>query len=186
MKIIPVLFLVFLLSGQISANEGKMKNVLIVYGSFSGSTKEVAEKMKSTLEKNKLRVDAMAADANKMDLKKYDLVIIGSAIRGDTPHEKVLGFVKANKEELEKKKVALFIVCITITSKYDEKRKNAEKYPGKIAGGLTPVSTAVFAGNAPSSGWFANIMGNLFLGIKPGDFRDWDKINEWVISLLKL
>jgi hypothetical protein len=49
-----------------------------------------------------------------------------------------------------------------------------------------PVQKNAFAGTAPAASWFGNLMGRFFLGIEPGDFKDWDKIYAWVDSLLKL
>ncbi len=48
------------------------------------------------------------------------------------------------------------------------------------------MSKAVLAGKAPASGWFGNMMGKMILGIMPGDYRDWKKIESWAASLLGL
>ena len=60
------------------AKENKMGNILIVYGSFNGSTKEVAEKMKSILETENYSVDIMPPANKKIDISKFDLIILGS------------------------------------------------------------------------------------------------------------
>lgn len=173
-----------LLAAQLSHAEGAdMKNVLIVHGSYAGSTAEIADSMKAALGRAGSRAYVIPASGLAVDLSPYDLVVIGSAIHGARPHEKVGEFIAANRSGLDRKKVAVFAACITITSVQEGKRKAAQAYPRLVAHGLSPVSTAVFAGKAPSSSWFGNLMGKLMLGITPGDYRDWKKIEEWAVSL---
>src|SRR5271157_312472 len=167
---IATIFLVFHISLYVFAVEKPMKNILIVYGSFSGSTKGIAEKMKNSLESIKFKVELVPAAVRTMDLSKYDLVVIGSAIRAGKPHPDVLKFIEKNQEALKKKKTAVFIVCMSIISEKPENRARAEYYPEKVAIGFTPVSTAIFAGVVQD-----NWLQKLTLG-KPGDYRDWKKI----------
>lgn len=164
-----------------------MKNILIVYSSFSGSTKEIADRMKIHIENKQCSVDLLQAEENKVDLSEYDMVIIGSAINGNAPHPKVLKFIDENRKELIKKDVAVFAVSGTITSTKKKKRENALTYPDKIAHGLKTISKIVFAGNMPTNGKkFEDFMAKLFLGIVPGDYRDWNKIKEWTSTLRDL
>ena len=175
-----LLLLLFILLAQIMfAKETHMKNALVVYASFMGSTKEVAAKIKETLEDKGCKVDVMAAENKAVDLSKYGLVVIGSAIHGAQPHPDVVEFVNMNREALNKKPTAVFIVCITITSSKQDLREKAGHYPELIAVGFKPVSTAVFGGKANDGGWFGNMMGEWIMGIKTGDFRDWEKIETW-------
>jgi menaquinone-dependent protoporphyrinogen oxidase len=168
-----------LVSSSIVAEERSVKNVLIVYGSFAGSTREIAEKMKDTLDGMKCNVELMPAANRNVDLSKYDLVVIGSAIHIGKPHPDVMKFIEKNHVALEQKKVAVFVVCIAILSEKLANRTKAEHYPDKVAVGFTPVSTTVFAGVVKDSGWFANWM----IEQKPGDYRDWKKIDDWTKSL---
>lgn len=183
MKNIILLSALILASPFIYAKETGMKNALIVYGSFMGSTKEVAERIKATLETRKYTVDIAPAASATGAINGYDLVVLGSAIHGATPHPDVLAYVEKNKTALQKARTAVFIVCITITSNKADKREAASHYPEKVAIGFTPVSTAVFGGICGDAGWFGNLMGELILGVKTGDYRDWKKIEEWAISL---
>ena len=59
-----------------------MKSILIVYGSYSGSTAEIATKMKATLDNLNCKTVLMPASAVQTDLTQYDLIVIGSAIHG--------------------------------------------------------------------------------------------------------
>ena len=125
----------------------------------------------------------MAAENKAVDMSKYALVVIGSAIHGAQPHPSAVEFVNANREALGKKNTAVFIVCITITSSKQDLREKASHYPELLSAGFKPVSTAVFAGKANDAGWFANKMGEWILGIKIGDFRDWAGIKAWAEEL---
>lgn len=179
MRRILVILLIFLVSAYAFAEQKPAKNILIVYGSFAGSTREIAEKMKGILEGMRCRVGLMPASDRDADLSTYDIVVIGSAIRAGKPHPDVLKFVKKNREGLRLKKTAVFIVCISIISEKPEKRARAGHYPEKLTLGFTPASKAVFAGVVKDSGWFANWM----IKREFGDYRDWKKIEAWTRSL---
>ncbi len=164
----------------------KTRNVLIVYASFSGSTKEIADSMKLYLANESTLVETLAAEKKRIELSKYDLVVIGSAIHGNAPHPQILDFIETNRDELRQKDVAVFAVCGTITSTKEQKRATALTYPDKIAHGLKPKNKIVLAGNIPSSGKKSDdFMAKLFLGIVTGDFRDWPKIKNWTKGLVK-
>jgi menaquinone-dependent protoporphyrinogen oxidase len=183
MKRILFVSMVLLAARASDAKEVDVRSVLIVYGSYAGSTAEIADSMKVALGRTGVTAYTIPASGLTVDLSPYDLVVIGGAVRGAKVHEGVLKFVSANRAALEKKPVAVFVACITATSSKADRRKAAEAYPNQVAAGLPVVSLAVFAGKAPPSGWFGNLMGKLVLGITPGDYRDWKKIEDWAVSL---
>ena len=161
----------------------RMKTVLIVHGSYAGSTAEMADSMKAALDRAGYSAFTVTASGLEIDLAPYDLVIIGSAIHGGRVHEKVTAFLRANRTALAKKPLAVFAACATITSSMASRRRVAQAYPDKVASGLPVVSRAVFAGKSSASGWFGDLMGRLILGITPGDYRDWEKVEAWAVSL---
>jgi menaquinone-dependent protoporphyrinogen oxidase len=182
-----LLAFIFMLAAGAGAKGEKMK-VLIVYGSFMGSTKEVAEAVKKELEIKNCAVDISPAATASGDISGYSLVILGSAIHGARPHPDILAYVEKNREALKKTNAAVFIVCSTITSANKKTKEKAEHYPEQVAVGFTPFSTAVFGGmiGEPKSG-FERFMAKLFLGLENfGDFRDWEKIKAWADGLAEL
>jgi menaquinone-dependent protoporphyrinogen oxidase len=182
-KLIFSLFVIMVNTLNVLASE--KKHILIVYGSFSGSTIEIADSMKTYLTNDSTSAETFSAKKEKLDLSKYELILIGSAIHGNAPHPQVLEFIAINREELSGKKVAVFAVCGTITSTKRKKRENARTYPDKVSHGLNVYKKEVFAGNMPSSGKKSDdIMAKLFLGIKTGDYRDWVKIKKWTIETM--
>ncbi len=170
---------------QITSKQMETNKILIVYATSSNSTKEVADSIKIYLESYGHKVDVISAKNKKVDITSYSLIIIGSAIQANNPLPEALVFIDSNREQLSTKDVAAFAVCSTITSCKKSKYNNALTYPDKVAHGLKPISKNVFGGNFPSNGKkFDDFMGKLFLGIIPGDFRDWVKIKDWAISLV--
>ena len=185
MRKIMFFILAMLLFSAGYAKEMKMEKVYIVYGSFMGSTKETAEFMKKELDKAGCSAQIAPAAQASADISGYDLVILGSAIHGAAPHPDIVAYVERNREALNKVPVAVFIMCATITSSDENTRKKAASYPGKVAVGFKPVSAAVFGGviGEPKND-LERFMAKLFMGIeKFGDFRDWDKIKAWALSL---
>jgi menaquinone-dependent protoporphyrinogen oxidase len=182
-----LLFAYLLLSTQsMNTQGGTMKHVLIVYGSTKGSTAEIAGKMQGYLTEPSFSVDAMAASASKADLDKYDLVIIGSGIYGGKPHKNIQPFIDNNRAALIQKKVAVFAVCGKMCSPNEKTQKAAMAFANKVASGLTPARSTVFAGNIPAQGWFGKMMIKLLWGAEAGDHRDWEKIKAWTISIGEL
>jgi menaquinone-dependent protoporphyrinogen IX oxidase len=162
------------------------KKVLIVYATSTNSTKSIADSMKVHIESQGYTVDVIPASGQKINIIKYSIVLIGSAIQADSPLPEAISFIEANRSELNQTRVAVFAVCSTITSSKTSKYNNALTYSDKVAHGLKPVSKIVLAGNFPSNGKkFDDYMAKLFLGIVPGDYRDWPKIKQWTIELVK-
>lgn len=140
--------------------------------------------MKTHLESYGHKVDVISAKDKKVDITSYSLIIIGSAIQTNNPLPVALEFIDTNRDQLCNKVVAVFAVCATITSSKKKKSQNALTYADKVANGLKPISKIVFAGNFPSNGKkFDDFMAKLFLGIVPGDFRDWEEIKGWALEL---
>jgi menaquinone-dependent protoporphyrinogen oxidase len=181
------LVLLVIMANTLIVLASEKKHILIVYGSFSGSTKEIVDSMKTYLANDSTTVDIFSAEKRKIELSEYDLIIIGSAIHGNAPHPQIYEFIDENRDELKSKKIAVFAVCGTITSTKKRKRDNAFTYPDKVSHGLAVCRKEVFAGNMPSSGKkFEDFMAKLFLGIVTGDFRDWNKIKNWIIEIERI
>lgn len=188
MKKIIIALLAMMLLTAAQAKDANMKNILIVYASFMGSTQETAEFMAKELKALKHNVKVTPAAAAAEDISKYDLLILGSAIHGGAPHPDMVKFAADNYTALTKAKTAVFIQCATITSSSAVTREKAKQYPKKVAIGFTPVSTAVFGGVvAEPKSKFEKFMGKMFLGLeKYGDFRNWEEIKKWTVGLINL
>lgn len=99
-------------------------NVLLVYGSKYGSTKKCSELLKDQLNGNVELVDIKSGET--LDLKRYEMVIIGSAVYMGKIQKEVSEFCKNYIEELKNKKIAVFLCCMN--EKDIEKQIN-ENFP---------------------------------------------------------
>lgn len=82
--------------------------IAVIYISKTGKTKKVAEYIASNL-------GADIFDLKKqtvIDLKGYKKIVFGTGIRFGSPYDAIMKFQEANKAELAKKKVSLFICCL--------------------------------------------------------------------------
>jgi len=185
LKAILFLLLVTTPFTSLWSSETHMHKTLIVCGSYSGSTAQVSEIIAKHLKAQGDSVQLTPADSAPKDLSQFEAIIIGSAIHGGKPHELIQKFMTSNKTLLEKKEVAIFAVCATITSSKESKRIKAGQYPKTIADGLTTYESAVFGGNIPSSGRFTNWLGKVIMGVTPGNYIDKVKIEAWAQGLFK-
>jgi menaquinone-dependent protoporphyrinogen IX oxidase len=174
--------------------------MLICYGSRYGTTTEVVQEMVQTAESLGAQVDTvfLKKDRPPSNLHDYDLVVIGSGIQAGQWTKEPLDFIKNNLDDLSKLRVALFVVCGYAGSpeKCDEAQslyldKMSEQYPG-----LNPVSTALIGGmfdfNKYNFAVRALVKRIVKAQLPPGDdvpdkidFRDWDKIRNWVQQLIQ-
>lgn len=173
---------------------------LICFGSRYGTTTEVVQEMVKTAEGLGVQVDTVFLKKERppTNLRDYDLVVIGSGIRAGQWTKEPLHFIENNIDELSKLKIALFVVCGNAGN--PEKCNEAQSlYLDKIAeqySGLSPVSTALIGGVFDFSKYNFAVRALVKKIVKsqlpPGeevperiDFRDWDKIHNWVQQLVQ-
>lgn len=161
--------------------------VLIVYDSRLGSTGEVAEFIGRVLSEEGTLVDVKKLDEPIADLRKYDRVVVGSAIRYDRWLPEAAEFVRANRRHLSELPTAFFFTCLALAKGTAEGERKADSYARKLRE-LLPETKRVdvgrFAGVLDSSK--ATGVARLVLralsvvtGVKEGDYRDWEAIRAW-------
>ena len=163
--------------------------ILVTYASRSGSTGGVAESIAETLIKSGAAVDVLPMREVE-NLDDYSAVVAGSAINGSKWLPEGMKFLRTHQTALKSKKVATFMVCITLGM------KGAEKYREGLKGWMAPVRTLV---HPVSEGYFAGALDfkklpfsistigmrlAVLFGVFPkGDQRDWQAIQAWSESL---
>jgi menaquinone-dependent protoporphyrinogen oxidase len=159
------------------------KKVLVAYGSWCGSTEEVAQAIGDTLAKDGAEVDVLPASQVR-GLGDYGAVVVGTAIRAGRCVGEVNRFVRENGEALRQIPVALFSVGLAPTDKDPEKgQADAAKFLEHLREALHPVSVGLFAGVVDAAR--AKFPMKLVVRAMPqGDFRNWDAIRAWAESLL--
>ena len=174
-----------------------LDRVLICYSTRYGSTGEIAEKISEILSNRGSSVEVVNLKKGKVkDLDTYDLIIVGSGIQMGRWTKEPLKFLKKNRELLSRKKVALFVSCMS-ASKPETCEQGRRDYLDKIDMDfpeINPISMGLFGGLIdPARG------GRMTKGImkallqefaKEGeeapeyvDLRDWDQIRMWVENL---
>jgi menaquinone-dependent protoporphyrinogen oxidase len=173
---------------------------LIVYGSNTGSTEEIAETIASKLSDRGIKVDLVDLKKEKHSRPEdYDLVIVGSGIKMGKWTTEALNYLKNNEESLSLRPHAIFVSSgfTSDPSRREQCRVDyidavLERYPK-----LKPVSTGLFGG---VYNWkrYNFVIKRLVISLlksmgqteidtsKPLDFRDWDMINAWAEELTSL
>ena len=163
--------------------------ILVTYATQAGSTAGVAEFIGETLSGSGCLVDVRPM-GEVDDLSPYAAVVAGSAIQGKQWLPEAMDFLKANRADLRKVPVAVFLVCMTLAM------SNADRYRDEVATFLdpvreivTPVSEGMFAGALDISKVpnFRERLGfrlSVLFGVwSEGDHRDWHAIRAWAYSL---
>ena len=163
--------------------------ILVAYASKAGSTVGVAEAIGHTLAEHGARVDVRQAKT-VTDLRPYDAVVAGSAIRGARWLPEAMQFMEMHQATLAGKPFAAFLVCITLAM------PGAEKYRDGVANWLAPVRALA---RPVSEGLFAGVLDYSKLPLisagmrmrvlsaatrtPEGDYRDWEAIHAWARDL---
>ena len=161
-----------------------MSKVLVVYGTKSGCTAGVAERIGSALATAGVSVDVAPAE-EKPDPAGYDGVIVGSGIRVGQWHAATKEWVAENADALKVRPTALYTVCLTIATE-PEKADEVRAYTDPILAesGIEPIDIGLFGG------WFepkrfSFVERTVLKAMKApqGDHRDWDAIDAWVAGI---
>jgi len=100
----------------------KGKKVALLYATRYGATKDTARWIKEGLNADVDMLDIEDISFTK-SAKKYDLFIIGSGVWIDGVHKDILRFLETQKEELQGKVIASFILCGTTGEDVDGEKR---------------------------------------------------------------
>ena len=161
------------------------QNVLVAYGSWAGSTGEIAELMAKAMREEGVAASAVPAGEVK-DLSPYTAVVLGSGIRAGQMHNKVKAFMRRHKKVLQGMPVAYFIVCLCLQEPTPEKLDEAQGYMNVLLEKhpeVKPVSQGMFAGVLDYSK-INKFLGKMMEKIENdggegGDYRDREAICTW-------
>ncbi len=167
-------------------DKGMPKRILIVYGTWAGSTADVAEFIGKTLAEGGYRVDVKPVES-VTSTAGYHAVIIGSAIRMGRVMPEILDFVKSRKAELGKIPTAYFVVCMTMKDDTPGNRRIVDAYLDPLRREASPMDAGLFAGRMEYArlGFLARTAVEHFVKVPEGDFRNWDIIRDWAQGLLQ-
>jgi len=157
-----------------------MSSVLVVYGTGTGCTAGVAEKIGESLAAHGVEV-TVAPATDKPDAAAFDAVIVGSGVRAGQWHGAVREWVAGNADALKQRPVAFFTACLTLASD-PEKTEEVRAYTDTLIAetGVEPVAYGLFAGwNEPKKFSFIERTILKMMKAPEGDFRDFEAVGTW-------
>jgi menaquinone-dependent protoporphyrinogen oxidase len=159
--------------------------VLVAYATKYGATAEIAEKIGQVLHQAGLQPDVLPVD-RVSDLNPYKAIVLGSAVYIGRWRKEAARFLETNEKVLAEQPVWLFSSGPTGEGDQVE-LMNGWRFPKAlqpIADRIQPRDIAVFHGalNVAKLNFIEKWM---IRNVKApvGDFRDWEAITSWAISI---
>lgn len=136
-----------------------MAEVLILFATREGQTEKVARRMAAVVEAKGHRVQLRDVDrsARELDLRRYEVVFVGSPVRVGAYLKSVIRFVKAQREALERIPSAFFSVSLAVAAHRGEHKVDGRAETMRVvekfrrATGWSPRRIELIAGALPYS-----------------------------------
>ncbi len=160
-----------------------MNKILVTYATRAGSTFEVAARVAEVLRAAGAIVDVKPVPAVH-EIKGYDAVVVGSAIRMGHWLPEAVVFVQAHRETLSHIPTAYFLVSGFLRDDTPEMRRKVLAYLDPVRKILEPTSIGMFAGKMDYSK-MDGLDRSIAEGVSSsrGDWRNWEAIRGWAQGL---
>lgn len=181
-------------SGEKTMMENNSKKILVAYASAAGSTGGVAEAIGRTLAEQpgdgqtEVTVDVRPVQSIT-SLDGYSAVVVGSAIHGGKWLPEAVEFIKTQQSTLRQLPTAFFLVGMMPAAKGESNQKFVEQFLAEERALVQPLAEgrfvgALFPGKEPGFTGFGLrfFLWYCGLGVRGGDFRNWDAIHAWAAS----
>ena len=160
-----------------------MNKILVTYATRAGATFEVAMRVAEVLRAAGATVDVKPVTAVH-EMKGYDAVVVGSAIRMGHWLPEAVAFVQAHRETLSHIPTAYFLVSGFLRDDTPEMRRKVLAYLDPVRKILEPTSIGMFAGKMDYSkmDWLDRSIAEA-VSSSEGDWRSWEAIRSWAQGL---
>ena len=168
-----------------------MANILIIYSTVDGHTREICERLRGIAEQAGHAVTTRElAPGSDIDLEPFDRVVIGASIRYGKHRPDVARFIEENLSDLESKPSAFFSVN-AVARKPEKQTAETNPYVRKFLKSISwkPGTIGIFAGKIdyPSYGFVDRTMIRFIMWMTKGptdptgtfEFTDWDAVEEF-------
>jgi menaquinone-dependent protoporphyrinogen oxidase len=175
-----------------------MTRILVVYGTRSGCTTTIAQRIGQSLrslpEGTPGPADGGPVEVDVADVETapspgaYDAVVVGSGVRAGAWHSSAADWVRAHAEVLRETPVAFFTVGLTVATD-PGKAELVRAYTDPLVEetGVEPVDVGVFPGwYHPGRLRFHERIMLRAMHAPEGDFRDLPAVAAWVRSVAPL
>jgi len=174
-----------------------MTSTLIIYSTTDGQTKTICNTIASVISKID-DVEVVSLDeANKLDLLKYDQLVIGASIRYGKHKPELYKFIDKNISTLESKRNAFFSVNV-VARKPEKNTPSTNPYMQKFLSlsAWKPNALEVFAGKIdyPKYKFIDKHMIRFIMWMTKGptdtsgtyEFTDWMKVDAFANQIVLL
>ncbi len=160
--------------------------VLVGYATVHGSTAEEAQRIADVLTKRG-HIVTVADVKTLTHVDGYEAFVLGTAIEASTWLPEFKAFFKAFESQLADKPIYIWVNCIRVMEEYGMSHVMEFYMEPELTKNLNVRSRTAFAGklDLKTVDWderwslAARYDGHAWPTNFDGDFRDWDKIDEW-------
>jgi menaquinone-dependent protoporphyrinogen oxidase len=171
--------------------------VLIVYATVFGSTKSIAERISTRLSTGTCSTTLHSVDATPSPpISDYDAIVIGSCIHGSKwikPARKYLTSISQQLTEAQRPLWAFTVGAPAAIPRWGgggaklaaKEKANAEKMLREQ--GVSFKGHELFNGEWKREDMlpFARLFFGCCIGVKFGDYRDWEAVDAWADAIVK-
>ena len=171
-----------------------MRETLIIYSSTDGHTKNICERLSVFSDNtNAIKIISLL-EATKIDLTKFNQIVIGASIRYGNYSKNLYNFINLNKDILEEKNSVFFSVNV-VARKPEKNTPDTNPYVKKFlkVSKWKPKKIGVFAGKVdyPNYNLFDKYAIKLIMFLTNGptdtsqsyEFTDWSKVDNFAREL---
>jgi menaquinone-dependent protoporphyrinogen oxidase len=168
-----------------------MAEILIIYSSTDGHTKEICLRLQQIAEDQNNQVTLVSVnDGNTLDLNAFDKIVVGASIRYGKHSKKIYEFIKENQQVLDSKSNAFFSVNV-VARKPEKSKPETNPYLQKFLRQISwkPRNLAVFAGKIQYQKYkfWDRFMIRLIMWMTRGptdpetniDFTNWSQVEDF-------